>query len=665
MRELAPARRGVLVLILAACLVTAIGACGGGGGSSGQKTTDATTPLVVVGFSHANRTDVYRDQSITLVFNATVDPDTVSNRTIQVRTGPNQSTEAPGSYEIDGNRVTFDPQWAEVDLRGTKLVNPNPYGWEPVASYQVLVVGPPLAKRVTNLSGRGVMDEFFTSFRTTEQYTPRFERPRFSNLSFLPVQDPTQPVEQDSQIVFEFEGPKSADESLSVTAIDPATMDPGITVVIEKTLVDDDGNYIDLNGQGNPIWSPVTGTFRGSTDGLRWAFESSFGVGGGPYEVRCHVTTGIQNLVGNPLENPQTVTFRTAFEPNVPNNDSVFEQFSTSLNRDTANTTAEWNGVRRGWLVGGDITTTPRTIQIDMPGGTRTLIQPPLTDQANGSHTQLLYMNDELISEVRTVTEVAWGPENNALFAATYPRILIKLGHYTAENLTNTYADNFNVDAAVRVYDGTYVVPQKANINPPGLDDGFFPYPTFTSYFDYNGQHNLVLDLDVQQGNNWQSHRVFYGITPANPNNPVIPNRRLWGDYQATEGTPITWFPPPTNPEPTAYDMRVTFRRRVTVGQSTWYDARRSSTHWATPIISPPAQPGGATFILEFEGAKGMENPNNPNQIIRDPSTDTGWVESLNLLDGYRFIRFRFTMIANVNSDTVPEINSLMLPYTY
>jgi hypothetical protein len=111
--------------------------------------------------------------------------------------------------------------------------------------------------------------------------------------------------------------------------------------------------------------------------------------------------------------------------------------------------------------------------------------------------------------------------------------------------------------------------------------------------------------------------------------------------------------------------MRVTFRRRVTVGQSTWYDARRSSTHWATPIISPPAQPGGATFILEFEGAKGMENPNNPNQIIRDPSTDTGWVESLNLLDGYRFIRFRFTMIANVNSDTVPEINSLMLPYTY
>jgi hypothetical protein len=275
-----------------------------------------------------------------------------------------------------------------------------------------------------------------------------------------------------------------------------------------------------------------------------------------------------------------------------------------------------------------------------------------------------MYMQSEL-GEAGAITEVAWGPDSNALFAATHDRIILKLGHYSNENLTRYYADNFNVGTPVRVYDGEYVIPQKANINPPGLEDGYWPFPALTSFFEYDGKSNLVFDMDVKAGTNFQIHRVFYGLSFTNPTVSVIPNRRLWGDYGADVGAQVTWVPPPGNPEPTAYDMRFTKRRRTTVAQSTWYDSFVNNANYGTPILSPPSQPGGATFDLQFEGAKGMPHPTIPGYTIPDPSTQTGFVDNIDILDGYRYIRFRFTMYANLISNTVPEINSLTIPYIF
>jgi hypothetical protein len=128
---------------------------------------------------------------------------------------------------------------------------------------------------------------------------------------------------------------------------------------------------------------------------------------------------------------------------------------------------------------------------------------------------------------------------------------------------------------------------------------------------------------------------------------------------------PTTWWGPPYNPECTVYDSLFIKRRRVTYAQSRFFDSLVPNADYTTPIISPPVQSGGATFILQFEGAKGMPHPSVPSWSIPDPSTYTGWVDNLDMLDGYRFIRWKFTLIANLISDTVPQINSVVIPYIF
>jgi hypothetical protein len=143
-----------------------------------------------------------------------------------------------------------------------------------------------------------------------------------------------------------------------------------------------------------------------------------------------------------------------------------------------------------------------------------------------------------------------------------------------------------------------------------------------------------------------------------------VSNRRLYGPWNALEGPPPQ-FLPPGNPEPVVYDMVFVKRRQITEAVSRFYDSFVTNADYGTPIVSPPTQPGGATFVLQWEGAKPMDNPNAPGSKIPDPATYTGWVDDINILDGYRYVRFRFTMIANLISDTVPQINSIVIPYIF
>ena len=225
------ARRAGIVVPLLAVLIFAATSCGGGGAGPGDKTEDQID-LICVSFSHAGRTDVYRNQPLTFTFNTLVKKSTVSDRTIQVRTGPALQTEAHGRYHVDGNIVTFDPAESEQQLRKRTIVNPHPFGFDPLATHQVLVVGPPTVKRLTNLSDKGVIAEYFSTFRTIDEYMPEMVQPRFigdvdnqrpDKLAFSPAQDPDGEILQDSLIVLIFD-----------EAIDPATVDPEETVRFYK-----------------------------------------------------------------------------------------------------------------------------------------------------------------------------------------------------------------------------------------------------------------------------------------------------------------------------------------------------------------------------------------------------------------------------------------------
>ena len=113
------------------------------------------------------------------------------------------------------------------------------------------------------------------------------------------------------------------------------------------------------------------------------------------------------------------------------------------------------------------------------------------------------------------------------------------------------------------------------------------------------------------------------------------------------------------------YDMQLTKRRRLTYAQSLFYDTAIEQPDYGLPILSPPQQPGGANFILEFQGADGMPDPSNPGGVIADPSTLTPWSSSIDICDNKRFIRFRFTLIANLNSDTVAGFQTVQIPFQF
>ncbi len=668
LRALSSRRRWAsMASLLALALVGS--ACGGGG----SKASDDGKDLVVMYFSHAGRTDVFRNQMVDIVFNVAVKTSSVSERSIRISGGPNGQTPARGRLLVNGNVVTFDPTLARVDLTNRTVFEPNPFGFEALSSFQLTVSADPNEPRVQNSLGEPINTEFFTSFQTNDEFVPELRQPLYvgnvsngmpGELDFSPKPDPTTGlVDQAALIIIEFDEP-----------IDPATMDAGVTVIVRNE---------DLSAQfGRDELIP--GTFKSDLTATRWTFESSAGIGRGPFDdlgISVTLTPGIKDLAGNPLGNPQTLVFKTAEEPNVPNFSSRSESFSSTAQRDAANTTADWNGSVRGHLLGGAITKTTVDVMLGVadPSGTRTRLADILTSNTQGSHTQALYLAEEL-GLAGTLARVSWGPDSAALFAATHPRIIINVGQTIKENLVGTYASNFDVAGPVRVYDGEYTIPQNADITrepPLGINPfpanspqfaawpGYWPFPNFTTFFEYDGTNNLVLDFDTQAGTNFQIIRVFNGFSFSNPppNGPAVSKRRLFGDGGAKTGSaPSTGQ---TNPEATVYDMSFEKSRRVTVAQSRFYNTSVKVPNYTTPIISPPSQQGGATFSLEFEGQDGMPNPANPFQIIPDPSTSTGWVTNINLMDGKQFFRFRFTLFANLISETVVDIDNLQVPFTF
>jgi hypothetical protein len=373
-----------------------------------------------------------------------------------------------------------------------------------------------------------------------------------------------------------------------------------------------------------------------------------------------------------------TLEFKTEYKANVNTIAFVDEDFSDNNYEDLDVTTARWNDIEdKGELLGGLITTTPVTVYYTGDGilTFRTRTPYPLVSElqqtnpttggiicsgwAQGIRWQTSYSVADLGSD-GSITELAWGPDSNALFAATYPNIQIRIGHL--DNVTGVlgtvFADNFVDGVPVPQYDGQYGVPQRANIDPPGLDTGYWPYPRLSSPFDYNGETAIVVDMQVSPAGTCQTHRCWFNGAAAGSFRrfAVATDRNADKDNFTIAGG--------GSPQ-VVYDARITKRRRKTMAQSLWYEARSDSPNYADPIVSPPFQAGGAEYILEFQGANGMPDPNDLTQMIPNPISETPWNTNINSVDLKRFVRFRLTLYANLNSDTVPRFTSIQLPYEY
>jgi hypothetical protein len=285
---------------------------------------------------------------------------------------------------------------------------------------------------------------------------------------------------------------------------------------------------------------------------------------------------------------------------------------------------------------------------------------------ANGCRVQQSYTTVELGSTPGTITELAWSPDSNALFIATYNNIQITIGEVADPNedgnpraqITPVFKDNFDGGQfPTPNYSGRYDIPQRLNINPPGTEGGYWPYPRPQRLFDYQGDRGIVIDFNMDPGTDCQHVRGWNWGIPGSTN-PLNPGKR--NIVATSKNALVDNFTVGSAGQEYVLDMRFTIRRRTTVGQSLWYDTNVAAPVYEDPVISPPVQENGATFKLEIQGAG--------NPLFPDSYTE--WVEDIKDLNdprdgGPRFLRFRFTLYADIDTDTLTRIDQVTFPFQF
>jgi hypothetical protein len=429
---------------------------------------------------------------------------------------------------------------------------------------------------------------------------------------------------------------------------------------------------------GDPFQVP--GSLEWQGDGSRYVFRPTSGYGSGPYRIRVSLTQGITDLAGNPLLNaPWSTYFYTEYKPGVTTPGSLVEDFSTKTYLDGVNTTGDWDGTYRGELRSGAMTT--RIVTIDPKGdgvnSRETLTDYPLVrpDQApgcnawvNGCRSMQSYTVSELGTGPGTITQMAWGPNSNALFLASHSNIQITMGYVADPNgdgnlkaeLVPVFKNNFLDGKPAPHYSGSYDIPQRLNIDPPGLDTGYWPWPKNQRPFDYDGTRGIVIDFNMDPGTDCQTVRGWNWGVPGAGGAPGI--RNLIATAKNAEADN---FSVPAGGQMYIFDMRFTIRRRVTVAQSLWYNANVVSPIWGKPIVSPPQQSNAASYTLEMQAALNPYLPNTYTDWTQDITDFNTMRDGENQLIFFRYLRFRITLFADIDTDTLARIDQLTFPFQF
>jgi len=343
-------------------------------------------------------------------------------------------------------------------------------------------------------------------------------------------------------------------------------------------------------------------------------------------------------------------------------------------------------------------------------------LNPPTTE---GRRTMYAF-NDDEVGKNGTITTIAWGPDSNATFAAKYPDIVLRLGFQKTStiSLSTSFGGNYAGSPLV-VYKGAYSVAQKKNVGnvetpvPPNspignfgctqpvptngdlqclfMFTGYYDYPALTSYFDWDegdtavtGDSVLLLDVSVQEGDTWQQIRNWYGVTA--PNSGILingyPKRRLLSTYEADDpNPPESFFAGILNPEPSVSDTSFTLTKRISRAQTCFYtplpgdpggpypggaDGSLQTTFgtksdYFPAVVTPEVQKGGAQYLIEYQACTAIQTSTG-RTVLNAAFPSTPWTTSINDCDRYPYLRWRLTLTANLISNTVPKITSVVVP---
>lgn len=641
----------------------------------------ARNPLVLTSFVQKGRTDVRRNETLIFKFSALVKKRTADERSLRIASVTDGGVRpASGAMRVRGARIEFDPTRTQRNFDEARKKNvigiekDNPEGFESFLDYIVELPATPDLHTLKNVRGQRLLQAFDSTFRTNDLYDdvvtgqPRFVGDRGTGfLGFDPPRSgSTGLVDEDAIVVLEFSEP-----------IDINSLDPASTVIVERLGV-----------------GPVPGFIQkdpNEPSGRRFFFVPSLGFGSNEvnqsgWDIRVTlfdrirddegviIAPGITDLAGNPLKRPvQFSPFKTRFVEGKPSSSILVEAFDnqSKMDAETLVQGGEWDTVESSSLRGGTATTYPDVeIQYTTANTGQTVVRtrvaeplvsavvPPsggggCTSVPQGSRAQMLYTSTDLGIEA-AITDVAWGPSSNALFAANHDDVLLRMGHTSFAGLGTDFSGNVNIGNLQQVYRGEYTIPQAKNIDPTGaLDTKYWRWPSLTSVFEYDGINNVVFDASVPGGTNCQILRI--GFIPAGG---AFPNRRAVSRKAASQTADFVV-------DTVVYDIAFTKRRRTTRAISLWYESAADAPLFAQPIISPVGQPGGVGLIVELEGAHGKPDPFTPGKFVADPSTATGWTKFATEIDGHRFVRFRIQMIANLSTNQTARVNSFQLPYQF
>ena len=78
-------------------------------------------------------------------------------------------------------------------------------------------------------------------------------------------------------------------------------------------------------------------------------------------------------------------------------------------------------------------------------------------------------------------------------------------------------------------------------------------------------------------------------------------------------------------------------------------------------MVTPAVQAGGATILMEFQGATAMDASGTRNKI-NQAYPFTPFTTNVNDCDTYPYIRWRVTLTSNLNFNAVAKVDKIIIP---
>jgi hypothetical protein len=244
------------------------------------------------------------------------------------------------------------------------------------------------------------------------------------------------------------------------------------------------------------------------------------------------------------------------------------------------------------------------------------------------------------------------------------------VGHHRGgTSLTpSSFFGQFDVDGYVKVVDNVaYVVPQRNDVSGGGAAfDGYLNWPRLATFFEFNGQDDVLVDVAAQEGNTYQRFRTFraydqvsgfpactcLALAGCRPNNSIglrQMDTTYLGDSPNPAPVPLQVF----NPAASVDVMQFELAKLRSDARSLYYDTGVAEPDYRTPIVNPVVQPGGAELVLTWSASA--------DGIVED----VPFSPDLDACDGFRYVRFHAVLRSNLFTLDRARVSLLEIPFTF